>query len=134
MTKMLDEIFDEPSVIRNIETLNDYALDLISEKTRQLGITHAIFSGRGTSDHAGIYGQYLFQVLCGMSTGLATPSAITIYGANNCFRNCLVIAISQSGFAADSFEVLKTAKESGALTHLPDRTIEVGAPVCVQFI
>ena len=116
MIKMFNEICDEPNVLRGIEAVNDNTLESIAKKIGELGITHVIFSGRGTSDHAGIYGQYLFQIFCGMSTGLATPSAISLYGAKNCFKNCLVIAISQSGFAADALEVIKTAKKSGAVT------------------
>lgn len=116
MIKMLKEISEEPEVLRRIEKGNAETLDRLSYAVRDSGITNVIFAGRGTSDHAGIYGQYMFQIFCEMSTGLATASAVTVYGAENCYKNSLVIALSQSGYAADALEVLKAAKKCGALT------------------
>lgn len=116
MIKMLKEISEEPEVLRRIEKRNAETLNRLAGAVRDSGFTNVIFAGRGTSDHAGIYGQYLFQIFCGMSAGLATASAVTVYGAENCYKNSLVIALSQSGYAADALEVVKAAKKCGALT------------------
>ncbi len=132
MNKMINEILEEPSVLRLIEEKNDSVLDVISDEVIRMGITNVIFSGRGTSDHAGIYGQYLFQIFCDMSAGLATASAITVYGAQNCLKKSLVIAISQSGYAADSIEILKAAKKCGSVTVAVTNSSDSPLAVCAD--
>ena len=77
---------------------------------------HAIFVGRGTSDHAALYAAYLTEIRLGIPVGLASPSAITLYGARPDLADALVVGVSQSGGSPDLTEVLKVARESGALT------------------
>ena len=43
--------------------------------------THVVIAARGTSDHAAIYAQYALGIRAGLSVGLATPSAHSLYGA-----------------------------------------------------
>ncbi len=74
------------------------------------------FVARGTSDHACIYAQYLFQTVIGIPCALATPSVITKYKGKLCFKNTLVIGVSQSGAAEDVMAVLNRAKNCGAIT------------------
>jgi len=77
---------------------------------------HAVFVGRGTSDHAALYAAYLTEIRLGIPVGLASPSAITLYGARPDLAGALVVGVSQSGGSPDLTEVLKVARESGALT------------------
>ena len=42
---------------------------------------HVVFTARGTSDHAALYGAYLTEIRLGIPAGLASPSAVTVYGA-----------------------------------------------------
>ncbi|MFI5494698.1 SIS domain-containing protein [Actinoplanes sp. NPDC051859] len=77
---------------------------------------HVVFVGRGTSDHAALYGAYLTEIRLGIPVGLASPSAITLYGARPDLAKALVVGVSQSGGSPDLTEVLKVARESGALT------------------
>jgi len=77
---------------------------------------HVVFVGRGTSDHAALYGAYLTEIRLGIPVGLASPSAITLYGARPDLAGALVVGVSQSGGSPDLTEVLKVARESGALT------------------
>ncbi|MFI7601130.1 SIS domain-containing protein [Actinoplanes sp. NPDC049681] len=77
---------------------------------------HVVFVGRGTSDHAALYGAYLTEIRLGIPVGLASPSAITLYGARPDLTGALVVGVSQSGGSPDLTEVLKVARESGALT------------------
>ncbi|MBO4355603.1 MAG: SIS domain-containing protein [Clostridia bacterium] len=116
MSFMYSEISEVPRVLRSVEKVNDVTLGLIASEVRKRGIDRVVFAGRGTSDHAGIYGQYLFQIICSMSAGLAASSVTTLYGAENCYRGCLVIALSQSGRAADGIAVVKAAKKCGSVT------------------
>jgi len=77
---------------------------------------HVVFVGRGTSDHAALYAAYLTEIRLGIPVGLASPSAITLYGARPDLKDALVVGVSQSGGSPDLTEVLKVARESGALT------------------
>jgi glucosamine--fructose-6-phosphate aminotransferase (isomerizing) len=75
-----------------------------------------VFTARGTSDHAALYGAYLTEIRLGIPAGLASPSAITVYGARPDLRDTLVVAVSQSGGSPDLVEVVRVAREQGALT------------------
>lgn len=113
---MLSEILEEPSVLERIEKENESALIAFANEFKKRKITHITFAARGTSDHASIFGQYLYTIIGGAVAGLATCSAITAYGADVSYSNDLVIGISQSGSAADVSEVLASARAKGALT------------------
>jgi glutamine---fructose-6-phosphate transaminase (isomerizing) len=77
---------------------------------------HVVFVGRGTSDHAALYGAYLTEIRLGIPVGLASPSTVTLYGARPDLSDALVVGVSQSGGSPDLTEVLKVARETGALT------------------
>jgi glutamine---fructose-6-phosphate transaminase (isomerizing) len=77
---------------------------------------HVVFVGRGTSDHAALYGAYLTEIRLGIPVGLASPSAITLYGARPALGDALVVGVSQSGGSPDLTEVVQVARQSGALT------------------
>jgi glucosamine--fructose-6-phosphate aminotransferase (isomerizing) len=88
---------------------------------------HVVLTARGTSDHAALYAAYLAEIRLGLPAGLASPSAITLYGARPDLRDALVIGVSQSGGSPDLTEVLRVARESGALTVAV--TNEPGSPL-----
>ncbi|MFE9184305.1 SIS domain-containing protein [Micromonospora haikouensis] len=77
---------------------------------------HVVFTARGTSDHAALYGAYLTEIRLGLPAGLASPSAVTLFGARPDLSDALVVGVSQSGGSPDLAEVLRTARASGALT------------------
>jgi glucosamine--fructose-6-phosphate aminotransferase (isomerizing) len=77
---------------------------------------HVVLTARGTSDHAALYAAYLAEIRLGLPAGLASPSTITLFGARPDLRDALVIGVSQSGGSPDLTEVLRVARESGALT------------------
>ncbi|MEO3778081.1 SIS domain-containing protein [Micromonospora sp. B11E3] len=77
---------------------------------------HVVFTARGTSDHAALYGAYLTEIRLGLPAGLASPSAVTLFGARPDLSDALVVGVSQSGGSPDLTEVLRTARASGALT------------------
>jgi glutamine---fructose-6-phosphate transaminase (isomerizing) len=75
-----------------------------------------LFTARGTSDHAALYAAYLTEIRLGIPTGLASPSAITLYGARPDLRGALVVGVSQSGGSPDLVEVMNVARQVGADT------------------
>jgi glucosamine--fructose-6-phosphate aminotransferase (isomerizing) len=77
---------------------------------------HVVFTARGTSDHAALYGAYLTEIRLGLPAGLASPSAVTVFGARPDLSQALVVGVSQSGGSPDLCEVLRVARETGALT------------------
>ncbi|MDG4804898.1 SIS domain-containing protein [Micromonospora sp. WMMD980] len=77
---------------------------------------HVVFTARGTSDHAALYAAYLTEIRLGLPAGLASPSAVTLFGARPDLSDALVVGVSQSGGSPDLAEVLRVARDSGALT------------------
>ncbi|HEX6500884.1 MAG TPA: SIS domain-containing protein [Micromonosporaceae bacterium] len=77
---------------------------------------HVVFTARGTSDHAALYAAYLTEIRLGIPAGLASPSAITVYGARPDLRDALVVGVSQSGGSPDLVKVVQVARERGAHT------------------
>lgn len=116
MTKMLSEIKEQPEVIRNLEQVNRETLQALVKELKSKNIKRVVFTGRGTSMHASVYGQYLLAVKCGIVTAQAMPSCVTVYGGSYRTENDLVIGVSQSGKAADALAVLQDANKHGAIT------------------
>ena len=98
---------------------------------------HVVFTARGTSDHAALYAAYLAEIRLGLPAGLASPSAITVYGARPDLSDALVVGVSQSGGSPDLTEVLRVARASGALTvavtNAPDSPLAQTAELSVDI-
>ncbi len=98
---------------------------------------HVIFTARGTSDHAALYGAYLTEIRLGIPAGLASPSAITVYGARPDLRGSLVIGVSQSGGSPDLVEVVRVAREQGAhtlaITNNPSSPLALAAELSIDL-
>src|SRR5687767_14157512 len=109
--------------IAQIPSAVDRVLASSADEMRSVAdaITHArprwiMIAGRGTSDHAAIYAQYLLETHLGLPTGLAKPSVTTVYDAPVAWGGGLVLAISQSGQSPDIVAVVRAARAAGALT------------------
>ncbi|MGI2257727.1 glucosamine-6-phosphate deaminase NagB-II [Shewanella sp. GXUN23E] len=70
--------------------------------------------GRGSSDHAGVFAKYLFEIEAGIPTFAAAPSVASVYGKSLRLNDGLVIVISQSGRSPDILAQAKMAKAAGA--------------------
>lgn len=77
---------------------------------------HVVIAARGSSDHAALYAAYLVEIRLGLPAALASPSAVTLFGARPDLSRALVIGVSQSGRSEDLREVLRVAGAAGALT------------------
>ncbi|MFC8847503.1 MULTISPECIES: SIS domain-containing protein [unclassified Micromonospora] len=99
---------------------------------------HVVFTARGTSDHAALYAAYLTEIRLGLPAGLASPSAVTLYGARPDLSDALVVGVSQSGGSPDLTEVLRAARASGALTlavtNNPDSPLAEVAELSVDIV
>jgi glucosamine--fructose-6-phosphate aminotransferase (isomerizing) len=118
---MLKEIFEQPRSI--LDTFRGRVLSENAEihlgglyhvLQRLVDAKRIIIIGCGTSWHAGLVGEYLFE-------DLARVSVEVEYASEFRYRNPIissddvVIAISQSGETADTLAAIKLAKDKGAL-------------------
>lgn len=115
MTIMLQEIKEQPKVLRNIAKTQIATIKEIAKVAKEKEIKFIMTAARGTSNHGAVYGNYLFEVGNGIPCGIAELSAITHYDAKINFNNTMVIAVSQSGAGPDVCEYLEKAKANGAL-------------------
>ena len=114
---MAADIAEQPAgYARLLEPASLAAIARVAAVIAERRPRHVVFTARGTSDHAALYAAYLTEIRLGLPAGLASPSAITLFGARPDLSQALVIGVSQSGGSPDLAEVVRTARASGALT------------------
>ncbi|WP_285662917.1 SIS domain-containing protein [Actinorhabdospora filicis] len=113
---MAADIEEQPGVYAELLDNHAGAIGEVAAAIARKKPRHVIFTARGTSDHAALYAAYLTEIRLGIPAGLASPSAITVYGARPDMKDALVVGVSQSGGSPDIGEVLRVARESGAQT------------------
>ena len=116
MTKMYKEILQASESVQNALTENSTMIDTIAKEIKKRKVKCVYFSARGTSMHAGLMMKYLIETYVGIPCAMAAPSIFTAYNGKLLLKNCLVLAISQSGAGQDVLEVLERGREQGALT------------------
>ena len=117
---MLKEIFEQPRTITdcirgriNVEGTNVVLSGILDNKERFLNARRIIFVACGTSWHAGLIGEYLFEDLCGIEVKVEYASEFR-YRNPVIHPDDVVIAISQSGETADTLAAIELAKSKGA--------------------
>jgi glucosamine--fructose-6-phosphate aminotransferase (isomerizing) len=114
---MTADIAEQPEVYaRLLEPGHSAAIAAVARRIAERRPRHVVFTARGTSDHAALYAAYLTEIRLGIPAGLASPSSVTVYGARPDLSDALVVGVSQSGGSADLVEVVRAARDTGALT------------------
>ncbi|MBA3876254.1 MAG: hypothetical protein C0498_04845 [Anaerolinea sp.] len=113
---MRDEILEQPAIAAGLLETGLPEVEAIARAIRSREIEFVVIAGRGTSDHAGVYAQYVFGTRNDLPVALAAPSLLSIYGARPQLRHALVIGISQSGRSPDVVGVVEEGRRQGALT------------------
>lgn len=114
---MATDIAEQPGVYAGLlEPAGVAAVETVARVIAERRPKHVVFTARGTSDHAALYAAYLTEIRLGLPAALASPSALTVYGARPDYSDALVVGVSQSGGSPDLTEVLRIAREQGALT------------------
>ena len=120
---MLKEIFEQPTRIadcmRGRMNAEEGWIRLGGIEEYSQRITQAqriIMVACGTSWHAGLVGEYLFEELARMSVEVEYASEFR-YRNPIINENDIVIALSQSGETADTLAALELAKQRGALIY-----------------
>ena len=118
---MLKEIFEQPRSIKDTfrgrirSDLKDLRLGgLYDVMPRLIEAKRIIIIGCGTSWHAGLVGEYIFEDLARLPVEVEYASEFR-YRNPLITKDDVVIAISQSGETADTLAAIQLAKEAGAL-------------------
>jgi glutamine---fructose-6-phosphate transaminase (isomerizing) len=112
---MAAEIAEQPAVLAGLLAAPEALLDL-GARIAGARPRFVLIAARGTSDHAALYAKYLAEVRLQLPVGLASPSALTVYGATPDMRDVLFIAVSQSGRSPDLVDSASIARARGALS------------------
>ena len=117
---MLKEIFEQPKSIfdsfrgRFDAENGEFMMRSIKEYKNKLeGINRLIIVGCGTSWHAGLVAEYLFEDLARIPVEVEYASEFR-YRNPVIYSDDLVLAISQSGETADTLAAMELAKNKGA--------------------
>jgi glucosamine--fructose-6-phosphate aminotransferase (isomerizing) len=111
-----DEIFEQPEILHAwLDTQLDEARR-IAAAIRRREVDFVFLAARGTSDHAGVYAQYLWGSINRLPVALAAPSLFTLYSGWPRLRHALVVGVSQSGQSPDIVSVLAEGRRQGAAT------------------
>lgn len=119
---MIKEINEQPKSIRDTmrgRLLDDYSTKLSGIDNNLdtfLNAKRIIIVGCGTSWHAGLVGEYLFEEFARIPVEVEYASEFR-YRNPIIGEGDIVIAISQSGETADTLAALKLAKEKGAFIY-----------------
>jgi glucosamine--fructose-6-phosphate aminotransferase (isomerizing) len=112
----MDEIGEQPSVLQGLLDRAQTTVAHVADVIRKRDIHYVYLAARGSSEHAGIYGQYLLGAFNQLPVALAAPSLFTIYQRPPQLKHALVVGVSQSGQSPDIVSVLDEARRQNALT------------------
>ena len=113
---LYSEILDQPEILRGILETQIPNTIKVADVIRKQEIDYVFLAGRGTSDYAGIYAQYVWGSLNQLPVAFAAPSLFTKYAEPPRLRHALVVGISQSGQSPDIVQVISEGKRQGATT------------------
>lgn len=134
---MRNEIAEQPQRWSELVASQRDALIMAGRWIASEDYDSLIFVARGTSDHAALYGQYLYQLEIGRPAYLAAPSVASVFGRNVFTPRNLVVAISQSGASPDLLATLQGASDSGArviaITNSPDSAMATMADLHIAL-
>lgn len=120
---MLKEIFEQPETLQNcmsgrinIEGTNVTLSGIIDHKDKFINARRILIIACGTSWHAGLIGEYLFEEFCRIPVEVEYASEFR-YRNPVIYQDDIVIAISQSGETADSLAAIELARKAGAFVY-----------------
>ena len=113
-THMFREAAEAADAVRiQFESNQARALEL-GNTLRSLAPRAVVTCARGSSDHAATFAKYLIETRLGVLTSSASPSVSSVYGVKQDLRECLFLAISQSGRSPDLIAAARAARTAGA--------------------
>lgn len=113
-TQMFREASDAGRVVAEQLRLNRPIAKALGERLRAMNPTGVLTCGRGSSDHAALYGRYLIETGTGLLVSSAALSIASVYEVTPRLEGVICIAISQSGMSPDLLASVGAAKSGGA--------------------
>lgn len=120
---MLKEIIEQPKTLRdcmrgriNVACDNVVLSGILDYKDKFLNAKRILILGCGTSWHAGLIGEYLFEDICRIPVEVEYSSEFR-YRNPIIYKDDIVIVLSQSGETADSLAAIELAKQAGAFVY-----------------
>jgi glucosamine--fructose-6-phosphate aminotransferase (isomerizing) len=113
---MRAESLETPAVLRRLLASDDELYAHTAELLRREPPSLVATIGRGSSNHAGVYGGYLITALLGVPAAPLAPSLATLYAAPLRLSSALALAVSQSGRSPDLVRALAACAAGGART------------------
>jgi glutamine---fructose-6-phosphate transaminase (isomerizing) len=113
-TRMHREASEAAAVVAAQWEANATTLAALGARLRAHPPRAVVTLARGSSDHAATYAKYLIETRTRVLTASAAPSISSLYGVDPELRDCLAIAISQSGRSPDLLAAGAAAKRGGA--------------------
>jgi glutamine---fructose-6-phosphate transaminase (isomerizing) len=114
-THMFREAAEVAEVVRTQYADNHTSALKLGRVLRELKPRAVITCARGSSDHAATFAKYLIETRLGIITSSAAPSVSSVYGVKQEMRDCVFLAISQSGRSPDLVTAARAAKAAGAI-------------------
>lgn len=114
---MFSEAAEAAQVVARQASRNAGTLHRLADDLRARPPSSVVICARGSSDHAGVYGKYLIETLCGVPVAAAAPSVASVYGAAPAVgvgANVLCLVISQSGRSPDLLASALAWRDRGA--------------------
>src|SRR5262249_30433344 len=110
------ELREQPDALARLLDRGRAHAEAIAEEIRTFDPRFVVVAGRGSSDNAARYANYLFGVRHGLVTALASPSLVTRYKTELRMDKALVFGVSQSGQSPDVAATVEHARRQGALS------------------
>jgi glucosamine--fructose-6-phosphate aminotransferase (isomerizing) len=112
---MFLEAAEAPAAVHAQMERNRVAAQALGAELRALAPRAVVTCARGSSDHAATYAKYLIETRLGVLTASAAPSVASVYHAQQDLRDCVFLAISQSGGSPDVLAAAELARRAGAV-------------------
>lgn len=113
---MRSEVAEIPEAAQRFLDASREALARAAADMRRIDPRMIATVARGSSDHAASYLKYAIEIEAGVPVASVGPSVASIYKRRLRLDNAACVGISQSGQSPDIVEMMRCAREGGALT------------------
>lgn len=111
---MAKETLSSGQIIKQQLLENQPLIERLVKQIKAFAPNMIMMVGRGSSDHAGVFAKYLFEVELGIPVCFAAPSVSGVFNKTLHLKNTLAIVISQSGKSPDLLKQASSIKSAGA--------------------
>lgn len=136
-THMAREIAEIPEAAARFLASAGDAVAATAAKMRALDPGLVVTVARGSSDNAATYLKYAIELMAGVPVASVGPSVASIYRRPLRLSGAVCMGISQSGRSPDTVEMMRAARESGALTvavtNNPDAPMAQAVECCLAL-